>query len=221
MSVIVKPANPAPIGVENVHVATVTDSTEGVTFGKPRFLSKTLKITLTPVTNTGMIECDDGVDEEETILSAITASIELKQLPTWGRQLLLGHGIDADGGIVTNKDDVAKDVALLFDVPLSKKKGKKYVVLYKGHFSEPTEEFETAKRDGITYKTNTIEGTFYPLEANGDIRYSIRSDDENVSAEKIANWFEEVQVKNGEVLYYTEPTEPTEQQSGTTEGGEG
>ncbi len=206
-NVIVKPANPAPIGVENFHAAKLlTDTAEGATFGTPKFLSKSIKIGLTPNFVEGAIECDDSVDEEERMLAYIDVSIEVKQLNSEGIQFLLGHGIDEDGGVVVNKDDVANEVAMMFDVPLSQNGAKKYVTLFKGKFKDPAEEYETKKRDGITYKTNTIEGRFYPLEYNGDVKYSLRSDDTGASATKIAAWYTAVQMRGNTVSFYEEPT---------------
>lgn len=203
-TVIVKPANPAPIGVENFHAASVTDSAEGTTFGQMKFISKSLKITLTPGFVEGAIECDDGVDEEVRQIAYVDVSIEAKQIDSASQVFLLGHGADEDAGIVYNKDDDAPYRAIAFDVPLSKGGAKQYFSLFKGKFKEFTREFETKKRDGITYKTNTIEGRFYPLDSNGDIMYSLRSDDDGASATKISNWFTSIQTRGETVTKYSE-----------------
>lgn len=189
-----------PIGLSDVYFAKLTTDTIGAvpTYESPVYLSRAIKATLTPVTKAGTLDSEDETEIDETEIVGYTVSIEASQLDNTARALLGGHKVDDDGGLIITTKDISPEGALLFKSKLSDKINSKYVVLYKGSFGGLTEEFETDKKDGKTYKTHTVEGNFRARTSDGVIQYSIRSDSENASAEKIAAWFTKVQ-EPGEV----------------------
>jgi len=184
-----------PIGLDNIHIALMTSDVAGqtTTYGNPEYFARAIKATLTPILKNGSLDSDDSVEIDESEIVGYTVSIDESQLDDYMRAKIFGHTVDVDGGIIINKDDVPPTLALLFRSKLSDHQHFKNVVLYKGTFKKNTEEFETDKKDSTTYKTETIEGTFYARESDGNIKYDLREDNTAASATKIANWFTAVQ----------------------------
>lgn len=184
-----------PIGLDSVYWSRLlTDEVGGkTTYDNPKYVARALKAVLTPNTKNGLLESDDAVEIDENILTSLTVALDVSQLPDDIRAEMLGHGVDDTGGIIINKDDTPPRGALVFRAMLSDRKNYKYVVLYSGAFKENIENYETDKRDATTYQTESIEGTFYPRESDGTLKYSIRTDNPSASVEKIAAWFTTVQ----------------------------
>lgn len=155
-------------------------------------LSRLIDITLTPVFAEGSIESDDGVEDDTSKVVAYDVSITASQLTDGIRAPLLGHALDAGGGMLVNGNDEAQFGALAWEELLSSKDGvKRYkkVVLYRGKFKEFVEKSETVKQGAITYQTHALTGRFYRREFDGNLKYSMREDTPAADATKLANWF--------------------------------
>lgn len=192
-----------PIGLDNVYVAKLTADVAGgkTTYEVPEYAARAIKVAMTPVTKTGTLESDDAVEIDQTVITGYTVSLEESQLDDYMRALIFGHRIDKSGGLVINKTDTPPELALLCRSKLSDEKNYKYMVLYKGSFKKNVEEYETDKRDTTTYKTETVEGTFYARESDGNIKYDLRSDSTAAgAAEKIKAWFTAVPEPDAENL---------------------
>ncbi len=184
-----------PIGARKLTwFPLLTDPEEGAaTYDEAVKLSRLIQITVTPVFAEGILESDDGTEENEALIVAYDVTINASQLTDEIRAALLGHLIDAGGGILTKKTDSAQEGALAWEELLSKTdptdpdKYKK-VVLYKGKFKEFTETAQSVVQNGITYQTHNLTGRFIPRN-DGHIKYSIREDTPNADATKLAAWF--------------------------------
>lgn len=184
-----------PIGLDNVYIAPLlTDTEEGTTYETPEFCARAIKATMEPILSEGTLDSDDEVEIDESMIIGYTVSFEASQIDDYMRAKIFGHQIDQNGGLIVSKNDKAPELALLFRSMLSDKKNYKYTVLYKGKFKPNSEEYETAKREGITYKTESaIEGNFYCRTSDGVAKYSLRSDNPEASADIISKWFTTVQ----------------------------
>lgn len=200
-----------PIGLDMVHVAKLTSDTAGgaAVYEDPKYLARALKVTVTPITVNGLLESDDGIEIYENEITGYQISFEASQLSDEMRAYIFGHKLDEDGGIITSRNDKPPILALIFRSLLSDKVNYKNCILYKGSFKPNASEYESAKRDSKTYKTETVEGTFYARDCDGNIKYDLRSDNSDASAEKINNWFTKVQ-EPGTIKGATTPTEPAQ-----------
>lgn len=192
-----------PIGLDSVYVAMLKSDVSGgkTAYDTPEYLARAIKCTLTPVTKTGTLESDDSVEIDQTAITGYTVSIEESQLDDYMRAKLFGHRLDKSGGLVVSKTDTPPELALLCRSKLSDEKNYKYIVLYKGSFHKNAEEFETDKRDATTYKTETVEGTFYARESDGNIKYDLRTDSTGAEvSKKIEAWFTTVQEPDADNL---------------------
>lgn len=104
---------------------------------------------------------DDGPMDTASTLGKIEVEIQKNELTTAEKAALLGHTIDAKGGLVYGASDIAPWVAIGFRT--LKSNGKyRYVWLYKGKFTEPEDANET-KGDSINFQNDTISGQFTRL----------------------------------------------------------
>lgn len=190
-----------PIGLDSVYIAILKEDTaEGTTYETPEYLARAIKAALQPITATGTLESDDEVELDESAIIGYTVTFEASQLDDYMRAKLGGHRIDASGGIVITSDDKAPEIALLFRSLLSDRKNYKYTALYRGSFQPNEENYESKKKDSITYGVEgAMTGTFYTRTSDGVAKYSLRSDTATETGKtKIAEWFTKVQEPDAE-----------------------
>ena len=161
-------------------------------------LSRLINIQVTPVFAEGVLESDDGIEDNMSMIVAYDVTINASQLTDAIRATLLGHAIDAGGGILTAGGDVAQEGALAWEEELSNNTAGattkyKKVVLYKGKFKEFAETANTITEGGITYQTHNLTGRFYRRVFDKHLKYSIREDSPSADANKLAAWFTEPQ----------------------------
>lgn len=210
MSVKAYPVIGKPIGLDNVCYAIIRkDDETGTEYGEVKTFARAIAMTITPELSEGSLDSNDAVEESEATISKIGVSFNPSAIEDSVRADILGHRMDANGGIVDSADDKAPNVALLFRSKLSGKAGYKYVVLYKGTFKEFAETFNTEKQGEKAYQTPTIEGSFFRRISDGVLRYSARSDTKGVAADTISKWFDSVP-EPAEGDYTDEPPEPTQ-----------
>ena len=148
---------------------------------------------------------DDGPGETASTLGNIDVEIQKNALTSQNKADLLGHSLDANGGVVYGGDDTPPWVAIGFRT--LKSNGKyRYVWLYKGRFADPEDNNET-KADSINFQSDTIAGQFvklaYPITIGGKPKkvwkYEIDADNTTASAAAMANWFTKVKLPSDTV----------------------
>ena len=184
-----------PIGARKLTWFPLVDGTDtedlAAAYAAAVKLSRLITITTTPVLAEGVLESDDGLEEDESMVVAYDVTINASQLTDAIRASLLGHAVDDGGGILTNGNDEASMGALAWEELLSGGSVPKYkkVVLYKGKFKEFAETANSVVQAGKTYQTHNLTGRFYRREFDGNLKYSIREDTPNANATKLAAWF--------------------------------
>ena len=89
-----------PIGLSNLTwFPMLTDTETETTYDDPEKLARAIQATLTPEFAEGLLESDDGIEDEVSLVTAITVRIDANQLTEEIRASLLGHNIDEDGGM--------------------------------------------------------------------------------------------------------------------------
>lgn len=152
---------------------------------------------------------DDGPGETASTLGNIDVEIQKNALTSKNKADLLGHTIDANGGVVYADNDTPPWVAIGFRT--LKSNGKyRYVWLYKGRFADPEDNNET-KADSINFQSDTIRGQFvklnYPVEVATGVtkrvwKYEVDADSADANEVTIGTWFDEVKMPSA-----TEDTE--------------
>lgn len=189
------------IGCDNLHYAKMTTedsvSTEPV-YGTVTAAPGVMSVNINPNASVDTLFADDGPMDTAATLGKITVEIQKNQLTTQNKADLLGHAVDANGGLVYSATDVPPWVALGFRT--LKSNGKyRYIWLYKGKFTEPEDNNET-KGDTINFQADTITGNFvkltYPVTINSKKayawKYELDEEDEAVNETAIGKFFTDV-----------------------------
>ena len=181
---------PRQIGLENLTVAVVEeDKTTGIKYATPIKLERSIKAKISPKTSSEKLYSDDSVEEILNNFDSCDVEIEINQLQLKTRSLIQGAKI-INGVLVENKDDIAPELALGFRS--KKSNGKyRYVWLLKGKFEITEDEYETIG-EKPTAQSNSISGSFYGRNSDGNWRIMEDEDSEGADMERLANWFKAV-----------------------------
>lgn len=184
------------IGLKNVTVVKLTtdDATSTVYDATARKIALAVQADIKPSVNTENFYADDQLAETVSQLGEISVDLEMGHLSTADQAFLLGATINSEGVLISKTTDRAPYVALGFESEKSNG-ATRYVWLYKGKFSLP-ETTNKTKQDKPDFQTEKISGTFSSRMSDGQWRALVDSDDENIGANVITNWF-------------TKPYEPT------------
>ena len=140
---------------------------------------------------------DDGPGETAATVGNLEVEIQKNFLSSQNKADLLGHKLDANGGVVYDSKDVPPWVAIGFKT-LKSNNTYRYVWLFKGKFTEPNDDSET-KGDSISFQADTIMGQFVRLSTDislgaGDPvnpwKYEIDAEHPTANPVTIAAWFE-------------------------------
>lgn len=181
---------PRQIGLENLTVALVQEDTiSGIKYATPIKLERSIKAKISPKTSSEKLYSDDSVEEILNNFDSCDVEIEINQLQLATRALIQGAKL-VNGILVENKDDIAPELALGFRS--KKSNGKyRYVWLLKGKFEITEDEYETIG-EKPTAQSNTISGSFYGRNSDGNWRIMEDEDAEGSDPIRIANWFKEI-----------------------------
>lgn len=187
------------IGCDNLVYAIMTteDTVEDLpVYGTVTAAPGVMSININPNGSIETLFADDGAMETAATTGKIEVEIQKNALTTQNKADLLGHAIDANGGVVYASGDTPPWVAIGFRT--LKSNGKyRYVWLYKGKFAEPEDANET-KGDGINFQSDTITGNFAKISkaievATGKVvtpwKYEIDADYEEANEAAITKWF--------------------------------
>ncbi|KMY49570.1 major tail protein [Peribacillus loiseleuriae] len=175
----------ALVGLKDIHVALFNDGTYEV----PVKLAKAIEAKITPNTSSVTLYADDGAAETASSMGDIEVELNIDDLPSSKYALIMGKTANTDGVIVDNSSDVAPYLALGFRS--MKSNGEyRYVWLYKGKFELSEETYKT-KGEEVEFQTPTVKAKFL-VDEEGNWRAKVDSDDEDVKASVIGNWFKNV-----------------------------
>ncbi|MCD2347185.1 major tail protein [Clostridium guangxiense] len=201
--------NSAPIGVENLVYATLTDE-DTLTYDTPKLVSPAINIKISPKSSSDTLYADNRAVETATSLGEIDVEIETQDLPLEVQAELLGHKIDSTSKVMcSDVQDSAPYVAMGFKIKKANSKHR-YVWLLKGKFSEPDEE-HSSQEDKTKFQTPKIKGTFL-TRTDGKWKYTA---DEDSGFTGGATWFNKVY---GQPIIPAAPTNPVQDDTANTFG---
>jgi len=190
------------IGCDNLVYAimqTEDTSNSAPVYGEVKKAPGVMSININPNASLATAFYDDGPGETAATLGNIEVEIQKNALTSENKADLLGHTIDANGGVVYADNDTPPWVAIGFRT--LKSNGKyRYVWLYKGRFSDPEDNNET-KADSINFQSDTIRGQFvkltYPVEVATGVtkriwKYEIDEEHGEANQKTINQWFDSV-----------------------------
>jgi len=176
------------VGLKNVYFAPLVTDDQGVTtYDAPFKIGDTITVKPTFEFAEGSLEADDVTIRDDAELIGITYQINTTRFAPEIEAKILGHRIDANGGIVMADGDTPPEGALLYQKTLDNGKNK-YVCVFKGVFKDFAEESQTKQRGSKNYQTPTIEYSSYRRE-DGLLKYEMSEEAVNYSATAAAQWF--------------------------------
>jgi phi13 family phage major tail protein len=178
--------NSAPIGVENLVYAILTNEPSG-TYGAPTLISPAINVKVSPKSSIDTLYADNRAVEIVTNLGQIDVELEIQDLSLEVQADLLGHKIDPASKVMSyNTEDIPPYVAIGFKIKKGNRKYR-YVWLLKGIFSEQEEEYAT-QEDKTKFQTPKINGTFV-TRVDGQWKYTA---DEDSGFTGSSTWFSNV-----------------------------
>ena len=185
--------NEAPkIGLDSVHIAKVlSDDANGIVYDTPIALKGAVNATVNPNSDVATDYGDNGVFFVTNNRGNTEMALELIGIDPSTRALMLGQ-TKVNGVTVETPLDQSPYFAVGFRVWIAgEKDGEKryqYFWYAKGKFSVP-ETGGTTKKDTIEFGHENLTAQFAQTVYNGIICTHTRSDDDEVPASVIANWF--------------------------------
>jgi phi13 family phage major tail protein len=197
------PYAPRPrIGLSNVVYAVLDESTD-VTGGTPSYgaitpLANALELSFDPAGNESMLFADDGPAFLADNVGEMKISFGIADINPADLAIVLGHSY-ANGVMTDSPTDQSPYIAIgAKRLRAGKQTGAlvyDYFWLAKVKLMKPKEDAKT-KGASIEFQTPMLEGMVVQLIANGNYRSMARSDDANLPAATITNWFTQVVINN-------------------------
>jgi len=180
-------ANKVFYGLKNVHIAPITEGTNGITFGTPVSLPGAVNLSLEASGDTSEFYADDTKYWTGTANNGYTGSLEVALIPEWFRTQYLGQTLDTNKNIVERSTDKQAPFCMLFEFD-GDEKARKHA-LYYAKASRPTLESETVS-ESIEPKTESMEFSAIPLPDGSGI---IKSESGTAST-NYTSWYSTVSI---------------------------
>ncbi len=181
-------SNKIKYNLKNVHVATLTqDSEGGYTYGSPKPIPGAVSLTMDAQGETTPFYADGIVYFRSVSNNGYSGDLEIALIPDWFREEILKETKDANGVLVeTNKDVEPVYFALMFEFD-GDKKSIRHVLYYCAVSTRPTMESQT-KEENIEPGTESLSISADPRE---DGLVKARTGDDTTD-ETYTNWYKTV-----------------------------
>ena len=188
------------IGLTKLHYAILTTDRAPKTdspsdpgelvYEDPVRLPGAITANFSPNASNDTLFADDGPYDTASTLGAMSLELNVADIPPRHRAVLLGCTYDENTGMVK---DSANDIPpyLAVGCAVKKSNGSDRLIWYlKGKFAAPDDNNQT-KSDSINWNTPTITGNFLKRDYDDQWRYSVDTDDEAYTGDKVdfTEWF--------------------------------
>jgi phi13 family phage major tail protein len=197
------------IGLTKLHYAILTTDrapkTDSPTdpgelvYEDPVRLPGAITANFSPNASNDTLFADDGPYDTASTLGAMSLELNVADIPPRHRAVLLGCTYDENTGMVK---DSANDIPpyLAVGCAVKKSNGSDRLIWYlKGKFAAPDDNNQT-KADSINWNTPTITGNFLKRDYDDQWRYSVDTDDEAYTGDKVdfTEWFTKETLMTGD-----------------------
>lgn len=188
------------IGLTKLHYAILktdrapkTDSPTDpgeLVYEDPVRLPGAITANFSPNASNDTLFADDGPYDTASTLGAMSLELNVADIPPRHRAVILGCTYDETTGMVK---DSANDIPPYLAVGCAVKKSNGFdrLIWYlKGKFAAPDDNNQT-KADSVNWNTPTITGNFLKRDYDDQWRYSVDTDDEAYTGDKVdfTEWF--------------------------------
>lgn len=197
------------IGLTKLHYAILktdrapkTDSPTDpgeLVYEDPVRLPGAITANFSPNASNDTLFADDGPYDTASTLGAMSLELNVADIPPRHRAVLLGCAYDENTGMVK---DSANDIPpyLAVGCAVKKSNGSDRLIWYlKGKFAAPDDNNQT-KSDSVNWNTPTITGNFLKRDYDDQWRYSVDTDDEAYTGDKVdfTEWFTKETLMTGD-----------------------
>lgn len=205
----------ARINIDKLYLAIVNKDeigTGNLTFGAPEYIPTIREFNAKAKQNTEKLYAEGSVLDQDTSLEDVEVDFDLADFTNAQYAKYCGHKLSTQGGVITNKDDIAPYIAILYQA--TKRGGKKtYRIYYKGKLTEPDDQVK--QKEGKTnFQTNKLTATFQPLINTGDWKYSIDENDPEAPTDLATTFFNSVFIPSPDIAVPTVTTVPADSATG-------
>lgn len=197
------------IGLTKLHYAILktdrapkTDSPTDpgeLVYEDPVRLPGAITANFSPNASNDTLFADDGPYDTASTLGAMSLELNVADIPPRHRAVILGCAYDENTGMVK---DSANDIPpyLAVGCAVKKSNGSDRLIWYlKGKFAAPDDNNQT-KSDSVNWNTPTITGNFLKRDYDDQWRYSVDTDDEAYTGDKVdfTEWFTKETLMTGD-----------------------
>lgn len=177
----------ATVGLRDImFFPIINDDETGTTYGPGVKMGKAMLANVNPQFNSADLRADDGVAETAESRGITTVEVQLDNLTKDSQSVVLGKKVNGDGVLIDSDDDKSPYGALAFRS--EKANGAyRYVVLYKGKFTPPANNYET-KQETPAFQTPTINGRFLRRASDRLHGAQVDEDDADTTQSVIDDW---------------------------------
>ena len=197
------------IGLTKLHYAILTTDRAPKTdspsdpgelvYEDPVRLPGAITANFSPNASNDTLFADDGPYDTASTLGAMSLELNVADIPPRHRAVILGCTYDENTGMVK---DSANDIPpyLAVGCAVKKSNGSDRLIWYlKGKFAAPDDNNQT-KADSVNWNTPTITGNFLKRDYDDQWRYSVDTDDEAYTGDKVdfTEWFTKETLMTGD-----------------------
>lgn len=182
------------LGLQNVHYAMLlTDPLGGAaTYDTPpKRFAGAIDAALTVGADMTPQYSDDGKSDSFAALGDRELALQMKSLPYEVAKQWFGCEEDANGVLLSNREDSAAYFALGFYAKTSTGK-RRFVWLFKCKASLPDETYHTVEGGSVTFQQPTINISIEDRESDNNWRAYLDEDEDGVTAGVVSAWFDAV-----------------------------
>lgn len=180
-------SNKVKFGLSNVHIAPLTETDSGITYGTPFKLPGAVNLTTDPEGDVTKFKADDITYYTSSSNDGYSGDLEVALLIEKFLTDILGRTKDSNGAIFENAEDKISRFAFMFEIKGDAKKRR--VIFYDCSTSRPSAENKTVE-ETIEPQTDKITISMNPRSTDKLIRCEIEPSETNT--EVYESFFDEV-----------------------------
>lgn len=179
-------------GLKNVHIAKLTETSEGITYATPFALPGAVNLTVDKEGAMTIFRADDKDYFKKSSNNGYSGSLEVADVIEKFLTDILGQYKDSNGALIENGDDVISRFALMFEI--NGDAALRRIVFYDCYAERPSIEHSTTEQDDVGVKTATMDISISPRSTDKQVKAVL--EESNTNQAVFNSFFESVYEKN-------------------------